>query len=219
MKVVFISDIHANYTALESVMNDVNNADMFVCLGDIVGYGPQPKECVDLVRDKFNIILRGNHDREVSRHHNKNFPLRVSKGLDHAEKELDKSDIEWLHNLPDKSTVENTLIAHSHPEITDKYVYPRNFKYMDEFIEDYNGLALGHTHIQGIRHINGKYVFNPGSVGQPRDNNPKSGYAILDTETNNIELKRSEYDVESVVNKIKNTELPNKNGNRLKRGE
>lgn len=219
MKIVFVSDIHSNYNALKNVMDKLDNIsyDKFVCLGDIVGYGPSPKKCLDLIKKEADICIQGNHDRMVCNEIDSRLPDRVKKGLKHSKNRLAEDDIDWLDSLDEKMRYKNLLLAHSHPEITDKYVKPISFssmyKYMDD---DIDILALGHTHIQDEEMIDKGLVFNPGSVGQPRDRNNKSGFAVVESENKNIENYRVDYNIDKVVNKIDNISvLPRKNGTRL----
>lgn len=226
MRIAFISDIHSNKVALDSVIQDIDSKtyDKLVCLGDIIGYGPRPKECLDCVKDKCDVIIQGNHDRLVGTEYmDTRLPLRVKKGLKHSESELTKSDIEWLKKLPEKKSFNDEIyIVHSHPEIQDKYVKPREFYNMVEILEKLSSLhmALGHTHLQEHRTFNDKYhVFNPGSVGQPRDGNSESGYAILDTEKEDVETYRVSYDIRKVISQVKGISyLPDQNGKRLAKG-
>lgn len=226
MRIGFVSDIHSNKVALDSVLEDIDNKeyDKLVCLGDVVGYGPQPKECLDCVKNNCDVIIQGNHDRLVGTEYmDTRLPLRVKKGLQHSESRLTKSDIEWLRTLPEKKSYNNeTYIVHSHPKVQDKYVKPREFYNMVEVLEELSAIyiALGHTHIQAHRKFNDKYhVFNPGSVGQPRDGSPESGYAILDTEKESVETYRVSYDIRKVISQVKSiSNLPSQNGERLAKG-
>lgn len=230
MRYAIVSDIHSNKVALDSVLSDLEDRkyDKLICLGDIIGYGPKPKECLDKIRKRSDIVIQGNHDRMVTTDHSKlRLPTRVKKGLKHSEKRLDESDINWLSELDQKLEVsDNYLIAHSHPRIVDKYVYPKNFSDMIPIMKDntVNFLSLGHTHIQNSisKTSNGQVynILNPGSVGQPRDGNVDSAYAILDTNEENTELYRCSYDIKKVVSQVKNEgSLPDKNGIRLKSGK
>lgn len=230
MRYAIVSDIHSNIVALDSVLSDLEDRsyDKLICLGDIIGYGPKPKECLDKIRKKSDIIIQGNHDRMAAEDFCKlRLPTRVKKGLRHSEKALDVSDINWLKTLDQKSKLGNNyLIAHSHPKIVDKYVYAKQFGNMMPIMRDasVNFLSLGHTHIQDSfsKTIDGEvyHILNPGSVGQPRDGNVNSAYAILDTKKEKSEFYRCSYDIEKVVKQVKDEqELPDKNGNRLKSGK
>lgn len=228
MRYAIISDIHSNSVSLNRVLEDLDKRsyDKLICLGDIIGYGPKPKECLNKIREESDIVIQGNHDRMVAENNSKlRLPPRVKKGLEHSEKQLDKSDIKWLDSLDEKKQIDdNVFIAHSHPRIRDKYIYPKDFLNMVPIMNDLSVkfLSLGHTHIQGSKtDLNSGYeILNPGSVGQPRDGNPDAGYAILDTEKEISKLYRCSYDVKKVVSQVKDCKiLPNKNGKRLLSGK
>lgn len=223
MKIVLVSDIHSNYTALKSVIDKLEDIDYdkLVCLGDVIGYGPQPKKCLDLIKDKSDICIQGNHDRMASKENiNPRLPERVIKGLEHTKNRLSDSDIKWLRDLPEKKEYKNLLFVHSHPVVTDEYVYPKNFSNMTTYMDGSDILCLGHTHVQHIENTESKVIMNPGSVGQPRDGNNKLGFAVVDNESMDVKQYRLEYDIDSVVEKVTNsTTLPDKNGKRLYSGK
>ncbi len=218
MKIAFISDIHSNLPALNKVLEDIpKNVDKIVCTGDIIGYGPWPKECVDIIKDTCDFVVQGNHDRQV------HYPEKYSQnkgayeGLKYALSELSKSDVKWLQSLNEKQYIKNYMIVHSHPVQTDLYVYPSDFKSMGKYIKDFDGLIMGHTHKQHAEYTKeNKLIINPGSVGQPRDGDSRAAYAILDAEKNEVQLNRVEYDIEKTINKIKEVGLPVKSGERLR---
>ncbi len=219
MEIAFISDIHSNLPALREVLDDIpDDIDKIVCTGDIIGYGPWPKECLNIVREKCDLTVQGNHDRQV------NNPVVYSQnkgayeGLKHALNTLSESEISWLQSLPEKRYLDNYMIVHSHPVQTDLYVYPDDFKYMGKYIENCDGLIMGHTHKQHAEYTKeNKLIINPGSVGQPRDGDSKAAYAILNTNTHKVQLNRVEYDIEKTINKIKEVGLPIKSGQRLRK--
>lgn len=220
MKIGVISDVHANQVALESVMEDMpDDIDKIVCCGDIIGYGPRPSECVKMVREKCDVVVRGNHDRDMSNPHKYIEGSSVYKGLVHARDELTEEQFEWVTNLDRKDKIEDILVVHSHPENVDEYVYPSNFSTVGKEIVGHSGLLLGHTHHQHGEKVNGKTVLNPGSVGQPRDGNSDAAYAIINTESGDYNLKRVSYDIEKVESQISNEGLPSKSSDRLFSGK
>lgn len=216
-----VSDIHGNNVALEAVLADMGEVDKLVCLGDIVGYGPAPKQCLKTVREQFDTVLKGNHDRDVQKTDPYTNEL-ANAGLAYAREKLSEEEITWLDSLPETQTVEfdgkKILLAHSHPTDTDTYVRPGAFPRLRPYLDDELGVFIGHTHVQHKALIDGKLIMNPGSVGQPRDGPTTAAYALFDTETNDLELRRVEYDISAVYDAVEDAGLPQKIGTRLKEG-
>jgi predicted phosphodiesterase len=223
MDIAVISDIHGNLPALEAVKEDIEtqNPDRIVCLGDIVGYNPWPAECVEAIRDWCDVILQGNHDRNVAKDAERYRTNQMAyQGLLWAEKELTDEQIGWLHNLSPKKDIKTQTktytIVHSHPQKTGKYVKPPEFPQLVDFLsKTVSGCWLGHTHLQYKTQIDGYLLLNPGSVGQPRDEDKRAAYAIVDTDANQAELRRVNYDVNEVITKVNEVGLPPKTGSRL----
>lgn len=216
MRVALIADIHANLPALEAVLTDLQPVDSVVCLGDIVGYNPMPAACLELVRKHADVVVQGNHDRLI------NTPIRMTgnrmarAGLEYAKDTLSTEQREWLESLPHQATInESYLAVHSHPTRVDTYVPPEDVALLDGTLTDYAGVALAHTHIQDVSSVNKSLVVNPGSVGQPRDGNPQAAYAILDTDTGEVTLRRTPYNVDRVYHEIVVEGLPSETGERL----
>jgi putative phosphoesterase len=215
MEFGLISDVHANLPALEAVLDDMpESVDEVVCLGDVVGYNPFPAECVDLVREECGYVLQGNHDREVRNAETYSSNRQAEAGLQYAESELSDEQIEYLLERPEQVEIEDVLAVHSHPENTDEYVFSSDFSEVTGYLDGYDALVLGHTHLQGVERFDNGLVLNPGSVGQPRDETT-AAYAVLDTETVEPELRRTSYDIWKVVKEIKRTGLPEDTGDRL----
>lgn len=220
MRIGVISDVHGNKIALDEVLSDMSDVDRIVCCGDIIGYGPRPQECVETVREKCDVYVRGNHDRDVARPERYMKGSGVYEGLMHARKELDEEQLEWVTGLDRKNVLEGYQIVHSHPEVVDKYVYPREFVDVSDHVdEEKHGLLLGHTHHQHAEKHNGNIIMNPGSVGQPRDGDVRAAYGIIESDGSSYELHRVSYDIQKVQDQIEEAGLPSKNGNRLGRGE
>lgn len=215
-KIAIISDIHGNLSALEAVITALNekNPDEWLCLGDIVGYGPNPAECLDIVIDMNIPTVLGNHDAGVAdlfdlkyfRNPNRNL-LKLSRDL------INEQHMKWLKQLPLTINRDNWIAAHASP------IRPERWKYLESAFEIRNMLGnldkqfcfVGHTHkpslvpqklgIKGIK-SDSKYLINPGSVGQSRDHDYRASCAILDTENNEFEILRLDYDVESNLSNI-----------------
>jgi len=220
MKVALLSDVHGNLPALKAVINDLPPVDSVVCAGDIVGYNPWPAECVELIQEVCDAVVVGNHDRMVKRPHRYASNPMAEAGLEFAYGALSNGQLEWLESLPRHVTVaEEYLLVHDHPKHQDKYVYPQEFPNLRRYLDDYKGTIIGHTHIQHEALIDGRLIVNPGSVGQPRDSQPGAAYAILNTDDQEFDARRVDYDIDRVISKVEETGLPIKTGTRLLDGK
>ncbi|EMA11542.1 phosphoesterase, MJ0936 family [Haloarcula vallismortis] len=215
MKLGVISDIHANLPALESVLSDMpESVDQLVCLGDVVGYNASPAECVDLVREECDVVLQGNHDRNVENPETYSSNRQAEAGLQYAKEELGDEQVQYLLERPEREDVGDFLAVHSHPETMDEYVFPSDFPEMRTYLDSYDGVFLGHTHVQHEAVIDDKLVLNPGSVGQPRDGTA-ARYAVVDTESLETELCSTGYDIQEAVEAVKDAGLPDATAERL----
>ena len=226
MKVALLSDIHANLQALDAVLADMPSVDDVVCLGDVVGYGGDPKSCLDRVRDAGWLVLAGNHDRACTD------PAALGWFNDQAAavvrwtmEVLDESRLSWLDGLPEQAIDGDVLYVHGSPR-SPTYEYVMDYETAAE-----NLLLIGqrlcfhgHTHIPGVFHgqagemrhdyeegffkLRGPALVNPGSVGQPRDGNPDASYVIWDAEHKMLEFRRVPYDREGAKRAILDAGLP-----------
>jgi putative phosphoesterase len=218
MRIGIVSDVHANLPALEAVIDDLPPVDALCNAGDIVGYNPWPAACVDAMVERDVPTVMGNHDRAVVANTEFRFNRLAAAGVEHARRELDTPALEWLEALPEQRTLFDgrVRLVHGHPDDPDRYTYP------DEFAQDMLGdedvLVLGHTHVQHVAYFDDGIVVNPGSVGQPRDGNPKAAYAVLDLDAMRVECHRVEYDVDRVVEAVEAAGLPSRIGERLRNG-
>lgn len=221
MRIGLISDIHANLPALEAVINHMSAVDEIVCVGDIVGYNPWPRACLERVKEVATVTVQGNHDRTVETPQRYAANRMAEAGLEYAKRELSEEQRRWLQGLPRTATFgdERYLLVHSHPVSLGRYVYPQEFSELRPYLDDYDGLVLGHTHVQHQATVDDRLILNPGSVGQPRDGDPRAAYAILDTEANEAECRRIEYDIDRVYDEIIATGLPTRTGERLFEGK
>lgn len=222
MKLGVVSDIHANKVALDAVLADMPGVDRLVCAGDVVGYNPWPAECVAWARENDVPTVRGNHDRNVETPDRYRANHMAHAGLKLARERLDEEGRAWLAELPRKRELADgrVLVVHDHPEHVDRYVRPAEFPELRPYLDDYDACVLGHTHVQHEATVDGRLVLNPGSVGQPRDDDPRAAYAILDTDAEPMtaDLHRVEYDLGRVQAAVREAGLPDRTAERLAQG-
>ena len=196
-----LSDIHANYPALEAVLDHAGSLGVtqFLCLGDVIGYNGQPEECVQRLSQMGIPNILGNHDSYVTTGQNCDRSKVVAGIIDKHRLELSAASVNWLKMSADFVAEEDTLFLHGGPnDHVDEYLYEVG---EDIFPADTRRLFAGHTHVQ-VRHVfGGKTFVNPGSVGQPRDGDPRAAYAVLDGE--DVQFKRVPYDIDQTVNAMK----------------
>ncbi len=252
MKIALISDIHANYEALQAVFRDIQaqgDIESVYCLGDLVGYGPDPEACTDLVRERCEFSLMGNHDFALVNTVVGFNPIaaraitftRVRMEPGGADSDRKAARWNWLRDNPERRSLGQDLFVHASPRdnifeyvLPDDPVYdPSKIFAIFDMIE--RNVYIGHTHRPGIitqeprfyapEELGMEYAFEPGekliinvsSVGQPRDRDPRACYATL--EEDGLAYHRVEYDVESVVAKVEETEgLDDRCGTRLREG-
>ncbi len=242
MRVLVISDVHANLTALEAVLTDAGPVDATWCLGDIVGYGPDPNEVVERIRTIPNLTcMLGNHDVAVLGQMDfAVFNTEARRSLLWQKKAVTESNLNFLDSLARETVVmDKVSLAHGSPRdpvweyILNTLVARLNF---ESFTTPY--CFVGHSHIQCMFHLDmtkdrvsldvprvgeilqltPRVILNPGSVGQPRDRDPRSAYGIFDTEAETWETRRVLYDVKSVQERIRAAGLPEKHALRLAEG-
>lgn len=218
MLVGVISDIHANRVALEAVFADMPDVDSVVCAGDVVGYNPWPADCIDEMRARDVPTVMGNHDRAVATGTGFVGSGMADAGARYAIDALDSDHIEWLRGLPDSRRVLEGRIrlVHGHPDDPNRYTYPSLFS--ADLLGEEDVLVMGHTHVQAHEQYEEGIVLNPGSVGQPRDRDPRAAYALVDLDAMTVEERRVEYDIEAVVEAIEAAGLPEATGTRLRKG-
>jgi predicted phosphodiesterase len=242
MRVLIISDIHANYTALQAVLKDAGKVDATWCLGDLVGYGPDPNAVIEEVRDIPNLIcLLGNHDTAAIG----KMPLEAFNGdarrsLMYHEKVISASNMDFMRSLSANVKVQGeATLAHGSPRdplweyILNALSARLNF---DHFETPW--CFVGHTHIQCVFayeqkmdrvtlsqikeekmiNLHPKLILNPGSVGQPRDRDPRAAFAIYDTEARTWTPRRVKYNVAEVQERIRAAGLPEKHAVRIAEG-
>ncbi|MDG5778787.1 metallophosphoesterase family protein [Haloarculaceae archaeon H-GB2-1] len=218
MKVGVLSDIHGNRVALDAVLDAMPAVDALVCAGDVVGYNPWHADCVDALRSRDVPTVMGNHDRAVATGSDFAFNSMASAGVKHAREQLTDEQLAWLSELPATLTVfeGRVKLVHGHPDDPDRYTYPEEFS--ARMLGDEDVLVTGHTHVQGHEHFEDGLVMNPGSVGQPRDGDPRAAFAVVDLDGPTVEEHRVEYDVDRVVEAVAEAGLPERVGTRLRDG-
>jgi putative phosphoesterase len=218
MRVGLISDIHGNKIALDAVLEDMPSVDTLVCAGDVVGYNPWHSDCVEAVRERSIPTVMGNHDRAVAGGDTFSFNSQAGAGVRHARETLGQSQIEWLRTLPDERFVcdDRVKLVHGHPDDPDRYTFPEDFT--PGLLDEEDVLVLGHTHFQHSAVFEEGLVVNPGSVGQPRDGDPRAAYAVLDLAEMTVEEHSTQYDIDRVVDAVSEAGLPAEIGKRLRRG-
>lgn len=218
MEVGLISDVHGNKPALTAVLEELDDVELIINAGDVVGYNPWPAACLETVRERARYSVRGNHDRAVGSTSGFRFNSLAQAGVEYAREQLSEPQRDWLATLPETRTVlDGTIrVAHGHPEDPDRYTYPEEFA--PEMLDGESLLVLGHTHVQHAEQYETGAIVNPGSVGQPRDGDPRAAYAVVDTDTWEVTLNRVAYDITAVQDAVSAAGLPREIGTRLNEG-
>lgn len=229
MKYALLADIHANLEALDVVLRDqkAQGCTHMACLGDIVGYGADPKECVDIIRALGMPTVKGNHDEYASMDGSLNgFNPNAVKTIEWTRRQLTEEDRRWLRELPYVGQLDGFTIVHAVLDQPKKWAYA-----FDKFTaaasiyqQETPVCFFGHTHVpvafikdsvvrggtyEKIKITEGKeYFINVGSVGQSRDGVAKATYAIYDLETRIVELRRLDYDIPAAQAKRQKAGLP-----------
>ncbi len=243
MRILILSDIHSNIVALETVLADAGSFDTVWCLGDTIGYGPAPNECVALMKQLATIALTGNHDLAcLGKISLNDFNPDARRANLWNGAQLTPEHREWLLPLPPARAVdERFYLAHGSPRepIWEYLLMPAqalaNLEWFHEHV-----CFIGHSHVQfafccpnreeRCERImpaddyrltladNARYFINPGSIGQPRDHDPRAAYALLDTDAQTLTFKRVAYDVKRTQQAMRQYGLPTALINRLSLG-
>ena len=240
MKYAVIADIHANLEAFQVVLEDTRNQNCthYTCVGDVVGYGANPKECLYTVRKMGMPCVKGNHDEYSSSEEDLDgFNPHAAEAVTWTRKQLTADDRQWLRDLKYVRMVASFSMVHATLDgpsrwgyVFDKLMAAASFTYQNTSV-----CFFGHTHVPVafVRDsvVRGgsyskfkvepgrKYFVNVGSVGQPRDGNPKSAYVIYDLDEGSIELRRLDYDIPKAQKKILAAGLPARLADRLALGK
>lgn len=243
MRYLIISDIHANYAAFEAVLDSAGDFDKIWCLGDLVGYGPDPNECVEKLREFDHLCVAGNHDWAVlGRLDLEDFNPDAQKASRWTQAQLTPDNHTYLESLPTILIEEGFTLVHGSPRqpVWEYVLYPSvarpNFNHFGTRF-----CFIGHTHVPVIFQLvllefgefceliqppldgpiplgEQRLIINSGSVGQPRDGDHRASYAILDVEHLTIEYRRISYPIEKTQRRMEEADLPAKLINRLSFG-
>ncbi len=246
MQILILSDLHSNWQALEAVLEDARGEyDQVVCCGDIVGYNPNPKEVLEWTRSNCAAVVRGNHDKVIAGIDDIEWFNEIAKvSAQWTMHVLSPEQLTYLHDIPEGPLqLEHFHIWHGSPADEDEYVSDPG-----EASARFSAFELplaffGHTHLQGgfysrygrvgsipqvpasARQVHFQlepdslYMVNPGSVGQPRDRDPRAAYALYNPATKVVTLRRREYPVTRTAALIREAGLPDVLGQRLFSGQ
>ncbi|HXL23605.1 MAG TPA: metallophosphoesterase family protein [Candidatus Dormibacteraeota bacterium] len=236
MRTLVLSDLHANMSALDAVLEAVKGRwDSCVCLGDVVGYGPDPNEVTSRLREIRAETIRGNHDKAAAGlMDTSDFNPVAKAAVDWTRSQLLPDNLAWLAALPQGPLeTAGVVLVHGAFQDEDEYVFTPE-QALDGLLDSTAAITLfGHTHHQGgfsyqdsnlevlqirpratesfaaLRINSGRrYLLNPGSIGQPRDGDPRAAFAIADLENNTVEFWRVQYDISAVQERMRRAHLP-----------
>ncbi|WP_456463973.1 metallophosphoesterase family protein [Persephonella sp.] len=231
MRFAVISDIHGNIHALDVVDKDLrsNHVDRIYCLGDIINFGAHPKECLDWVKDKCDIVIKGEHDIFVADPEEVFLtnPYAI-QSADWTYDQLSQEDFDYIRSLENFYEEDDFILTHDEPSIPGTYHFLTSIRDAKETFTCFENrfCFYGHAHLNilfvkdskgnvfsegsgSFKIQNGQqFLICAGSVGQPRDRDPRAGYVIVDTDKGTIQFRRVEYDVEKAAADIKNAGLP-----------
>jgi len=232
MRYAILGDIHSNLAAFEAVLRDIDlkgGIDRIWCLGDVVGYGPDPHECIELLRQYEHICVAGNHDwAAIGKMDTSDFNPVATRACRWTSQQLTKKDIDYLQNLPLSLCQDDFTLVHGSPRepiweyLLSIEVAQDNFAYFKTAF-----CLVGHSHVPLIFEQRGnstvykefpnrtnlelggnRLIINPGGVGQPRDGDPRASYAIYDVDARTIYHYRVEYDIPATQRKMEERGLP-----------
>lgn len=242
MRALILSDIHANLEAFRAVIDDAKNRggyDVLWCLGDLVGYGPDPVACLKLVQSHSFLAVAGNHDyASVGKMSVDSFNYAAKAAANWTTSQLSQEEVDFLSRLPLVANKDPFTMVHgSLRDPLEEYLLDADAAEASLKLLESRFLLVGHSHFpflclenQGtprfveftedavISLTEERWIINPGCVGQPRDRNPRSSYAIYDDQRQSIERHRVDYDIESTQNKMREAKLPDYLIERLKFG-
>lgn len=240
MRYGIFSDTHANIEALTAVLEafESERIDRFACLGDTVGYGASPNECCDRIRELADFTILGNHDAAVAGRMDYSYYYDAARNaLDLHASQLSEVNMAWLEGLPYEVREGEVAFCHGSPVNLEEFEYIFSAEQAARCLDIWDDLAtatfIGHSHLckafalteDEVYEVvatkfelrpDHRYIISVGSVGQPRDYDPRASYTILDTEERTFEFKRVAYDIDAAAKKIFETNKLERNfANRL----
>ena len=243
MRYAIIGDIHANLAAFNAVLDDIKQrarVEKVCCLGDIGGYGPDPHECIELLRQTNHVCVAGNHDwASIGKIDTSEFNPDAVAACHWTAQQLSSADIEYLRKLPLVIQEGDFTLVHGSPRepiweyLISTGAAKENFSYFNSQF-----CLVGHSHVPlvfsynesgtcsashfrtnvGLALSKNRLIINPGGVGQPRDSDPRASYAIYDSETRQVRLYRVPYDIHSTQDRMVERGLPMRLVMRLSHG-
>lgn len=222
MRIAVISDVHSNLEALEAVLKKIQEEkpNFLVCAGDFVGYGANPNEVCDILKKRTDLIaVQGNHDYAVVTGDMKILNRISRAAIEWTRKRISQENLEFLKVIGSRFGMQfeghNVLILHGSPDdALNGYIFEdAPEKELRHYFDESHAriMLVGHTHIPFKKEVDGRYLLNAGSVGQPRGGDSRACYALINLEKKRkpvMEIKRVEYNVEKAAKKIKNSGLP-----------
>ena len=225
MRLAILSDIHSNIHALKTVATGLKGrggADVIVCAGDTVGYGAFPNECCKTISAISKPTVLGNHDLAALARDTSSMNPYAAKAVLWTSSRLDDYSRRWLHSLRTEARFEvaglEVAMYHGSVESCTEYVFEEDATESMLTRARCGLLILGHTHVPYVRRFPSGLIVNPGSVGQPRDGDPRASLAILDTDSQECEILRLDYDVDKAATAIESAGLPRFLADRLSVG-
>ena len=244
MKIAIISDLHSNIEALQACLRKTKalNVEQYVCLGDMIGYGPDPVATLETVMSLPNVVvIRGNHEEALFGAYYKGLRSHVRQSIDWTKTQLSPAHLDYVQSLPYQQTVQGASMVHATADQPERWAYLHSISLAERCMQAAGTVLtfIGHTHQpQVFLKVPGKdtvclaaspekalpidpqcrYVINVGSVGQPRDENNKASFAVYDSEQNEVMFYRIDYDYEQTARKIIAQGLPALFAERLKVG-
>jgi predicted phosphodiesterase len=241
MRIAVISDIHSNLHALEAVLTDIEAEapDEIWCLGDVVGYGPRPNECADIVRERAAVVLVGNHDlAAIGKLPTSDFGPLAAQSARWTERTLGEAQAAWLRTLEPSGTREGLELYHaSARDPVWEYVLSEDVALQNLEATTAPIVLVGHSHValglswDGARLDGGlarggtevdtsgaRWLINPGSVGQPRDSDARAAWVLIDIDTGRAVFRRVPYPIEQTQAEMRAAGLPGDLATRLERG-
>ncbi|HEX3548897.1 MAG TPA: metallophosphoesterase family protein [Candidatus Elarobacter sp.] len=237
MRYAVVSDVHSNIEALDAVFSTLREDDALLCLGDIVGYGPNPNECVEQIRERATATVLGNHDvAAIDNFGLAYFNPAAREAMKWTQSVLTAENLAWLDGLGYEFRMPDFLLVHGAPVNYFEYVLDKPAAARAFAATDAPLIFIGHTHIAEVyalqpdgsiehRHLQQggevtlsdgvRYLINVGSVGQPRDLNPRASFGLYDAASRTVTITRIEYPIARVQEKIVSAHLPDALARRL----